>query len=89
MGFSALSTFVFLVGLVLLAYNGYREDFGDPGANTLVVAIPLLIAAVVLMALAIWRVSSRGWRAASVRVGLGVLVGLIPFIVIGSAILYS
>ena len=85
---AALAAFVFMVGLLMLIYNGYVEDAGSPPAHTLNVAIPVLIAAVVLMALAIWRVHSRGPRAAVVRLGLGVLIGFAAFL-IGVGIVYS
>ena len=72
----------------MLAYNGYVEDAGSTPAHTLDVAIPVLIAAVLLMALAVWRVRPRGLRAAVVRLGLGVLAGLAAFL-IGLSIIYS
>ena len=84
----ALSVFVFLVGLLMLAYDGYVEDTGSPPVHTLDVAIPVLIAAAVLMGLAVWRVHSLGLRAAIVRLGLGALGGLVAF-VIGLNIVYS
>jgi len=85
---AALAAFGFVVGLLMLVYNGYVEDGDGPPLHTLNTAIPILIVAILLMALAIWRVRSLGPRAALVRLGLGVLAGFAAFL-IGVGILYS
>jgi hypothetical protein len=85
---AAISAFVFLCGLILLAYNGHVEDYGSPSAHTLDTAIPVLAAGLLLMGVAVWRVRQHGLRAASVRLVIGTLAGIIAF-GIGLAAVYS
>jgi hypothetical protein len=85
---AALSAFVFLCGLILLAYNGHVEDYGSPPLHTLVTAIPALIAGVLLMGVAVWRVGPGGLRTAALRLMVGTLAGLVAF-GIGLAVVYS
>ena len=52
------ATLAFALGLVLLLANGYADDYGQPPAETLGVAIPVLLLSVPVM-LGAWVSSGR------------------------------
>jgi len=78
---AAISGFVFMCGLLLLAYNNYKEDYGSSPLHTLDTAIPVLLVGVLLMGVAIWRVRGKGLRAAPLRLVIGTLAGVIGFLI--------